>query len=308
MKVFPYLSLLCAIAALPAVAQSGAMQVRIAFQATLGGKAFACGEVYEGVGLKHSTVTPEDLRFYISNVRLLDTDGRETPVALDQDGIWQYQNLALLDFEDGTGGCRNGNSGIHREITGTVPQGSYTAIRFDLGVPFQLDHIDPLTAPSPLNMTAMLWSWQNGYKFVRTGVETARSATQAVTPAVGQATAGGATRREHRSSGFPVHLGSTACASAGGTAAPQQECVHPNRPTITLTDYDSASDVILFNLDHLFAGSDVSGHDDTKFAGCMSFESNDNCAPIMAALGLPFRDAPAPEQSVFELRKHRSKK
>jgi uncharacterized repeat protein (TIGR04052 family) len=304
MRVFSYLALLCAVGVLPTAAQSGAVHVRIAFQATLGGKTFACGDVYEGVGLRHSTVTPEDLRFFISNVRLLTSDGRETTVALDQDGIWQYRNLALLDFEDGTGGCRNGNSGIHREITGTVPQGAYSAIRFDLGVPFQLDHIDPLTAPSPLNMMAMLWSWQNGYKFVRAGVEFLRPAMPSVEPAADQPLANAAAKRDHRTGGFPVHLGSTACVSSGGTAAPQQECVHPNRPTVTLNNYNAAADVILFNLDHLLARSDVSGSADTKFAGCMSFESNDNCVPIMAAFGLAFRDAPASEQSVFELQKH----
>ncbi len=65
-------------------------------------------------------VVPADLRFFGSSVSLLTADGTAIPVSLDQGGVWQYQLLALIDLEDGTGACRNGNAALHAEISGTV--------------------------------------------------------------------------------------------------------------------------------------------------------------------------------------------
>jgi len=45
-------------------------------------------------------------------------------------------DLALLDFEDGTGGCVNGTPDVNDRVAGTVPEGHYTGLRFTLGVPF----------------------------------------------------------------------------------------------------------------------------------------------------------------------------
>ena len=87
--------------------------VHISFAGRFGEKPFACGQSYEGVGSKRSTVTPSDLRFFVSDVMLLGADGTAVPVTLEQDGIWQYKSLALIDLEDGTGGCRNGNTAMH---------------------------------------------------------------------------------------------------------------------------------------------------------------------------------------------------
>src|SRR5690606_39726454 len=66
---------------------------------------------------------------------------------------------------------------------------------------FALNHLDASTAPSPLNFTAMFWSWQSGYKFLR--VDTADDT-------------------------FRVHLGSTGCSSPG-PSRPPTSCSAPNR-------------------------------------------------------------------------------
>ena len=36
-----------------------------------------------------------------------------------------------------------------------------------LGVPFPLNHTDITTAPAPLDLTSMDWSWQSGRKFAK---------------------------------------------------------------------------------------------------------------------------------------------
>jgi len=283
---------------------SSPQRVEISFAGRLEGKPFACGAQYEGVGTKKSTVTPQDLRFFVSEVELVDANGKGVPVALDQDGIWQYKSAALIDLEDGTGACRNGNAATHAAVTGSVPDGHYTGLRFTVGVPFELNHGDTLSAPSPLNMTAMFWSWQGGYKFIRAEValvtnvaEAAKRSPRSAVQKAGVHT--DAPADPTRSSGFPVHLGSTGCASAAPSAAPPTECKHPNRVVVTLPEFDPAKEIVIFDLGKLLADSDVSTNAPNTAPGCMSAENDPDCVPIMRALGLPLRGSPAGTQEVF---------
>jgi len=277
-------------------------RVEISFAGRLAGKPFACGSQYEGVGIKKSTVTPQDLRFFVSDVELLDANGKAASVSLDQDGIWQYKNVALIDLEDGKGGCRNGNAAMHAAVTGNVAAGQYTGVRFTVGVPFELDHISPLSAPSPLNMTAMFWSWQGGYKFIRAEVALVPKPGEATEPPIDAAPSSHPEApgdRAMRSSGFPVHLGSTGCASASKTTGPAEECKNPNRVLVNLPAFNPAKDVVIFDVGRLLAGSDVTTNTPNTAPGCMSGENDPDCIPIMRALGLPFGNVLASEQAVF---------
>ena len=76
-------------------------------------------------------------------------------------------DTALLDFENATGGCVNGTPDVNDRVTGTAPAGHYTGLRFTLGVPFNKNHTDLTTQPSPLNLTALAWVWNAGRKFAR---------------------------------------------------------------------------------------------------------------------------------------------
>jgi len=308
MKVFAsYLFAFIVTSALstPMLAQSHSepqQQVTINFVGRLAGKPFACRSQYEGVGSKKSTVTPQDLRFFVSDVELIDANGKPVAVTLDQDGIWQYKNVALIDLEDGTGGCRNGNAAMHKTVTGNVPAGQYTGVRFTVGVPFELNHISPLSAPSPLNMTAMFWSWQGGYKFIRAEVALVPKPGEATKSFAETAPAGhpeAPGNRSMRSSGFPVHLGSTGCASATKTTAPADECKNPNRVLVNLPAFDPTKDVVIFDVGRLLASSDVTTNTPNTAPGCMSGENDPDCSPVMRALGLPFGNVSASEQAVF---------
>jgi len=290
-----------AIAAMAQEHSDAQQPVKITFAGRLAGTLVICGSQYEGIGSKKSTVTPQDLRFFVSNVELLDASGRAVPVTLDQDGIWQYKSLALIDLEDGKGGCRNGNAGTHAALTGSVPPGRYTGLRFTVGVPFDLNHINPLSAPSPLNMTAMFWSWQGGYKFIRAEVALAAIATNTTTPIVENADRAHAEAPgdRARSSGFPVHIGSTGCASASPTTEPAEECTNANRVVVNLPAFDLVKDMVIFDIGKLLAESDVTTNTPNTAPGCMSGENDTDCIPIMKALGLPFRNVPAGDQTVF---------
>jgi uncharacterized repeat protein (TIGR04052 family) len=276
-----------------ASAPGGAVPVTVRFAAEVSGRPFACGQRYEGVGQTRSTITPSDYRFYVSEVHLIDAGGRAVPVSLVQDRVWQLEDIALLDFEDGTGPCRNGTPATNTTVRGTAPAGSYVGLRFTLGVPFARNHGDPTTAPSPLNLTAMFWNWQGGYKFVKFDTATAgRPATSAAPDPRGGGSA----------SGFSVHLGSTVCASASRTEAPSS-CQNPNRVTVQLDRFDPARQVVVADIGAVLAGANVDVNAQGTSPGCMSFPNDPDCPPVMAALGLAYGGVPAPgPQRLFSAR------
>jgi uncharacterized repeat protein (TIGR04052 family) len=278
-------------------------KLHIAFAAQVAGKPFACDKIYDEIGLAKTSVKGSDLRFFVSAVELITSDGKAIPMQLDQDGIWQYKNLALLDFEDGTGSCSNGNVGMHKEVSGTIPSGDYVGLRFTLGVPFELDHIDASSAPSPLNTTAMFWSWQNGYKFLRAEVAPVTPSATSVPTDTGRTLSAGMQSR-HRSNGFAMHLGSTGCADASVTATPSVECAHPNRPVITFQTFNPDKDTVVFDLAKLLQGVDLTTSAPNEGPGCMSLPGRHACITPMRALGIPFGDAPATEQIVFSREVH----
>jgi uncharacterized repeat protein (TIGR04052 family) len=257
-------------------ASQGMQAVAIKFRAMVGQQPFTCGSSYEEIGVTHSKITPVDFRFFVHNIRLIDDKGNDVPVQLDQDGQWQADNLALLDFEDGTGPCSNGTTDIHDTVTGQVPAGSYRGIRFIVGVPFDKNHRDPTTQPSPLNISQMFWVWNVGYKFVRIDLRTT-----------------GLPR------GFFVHLGSTGCTPNNTVLTIPTSCVNPNRPEVTLEDFDPEHSVIAADLKALLNDSNVDANQSGTSAGCESSPSDGDCAPLFHNLGLPFGGVPSTGQTFF---------
>lgn len=260
--------------ALPALAQQ--VPVTLRFEASVGERPFSCTGKYEGIGTTRSTVSMTDFRFYVSNVRLVRGDGTEAPVTLDQDGLWQHENVALLDFEDGSAGCANGTPELRDLVEGTVPAGDYTGVRFDLGVPFALNHQEATVAPSPLNLTRLFWSWNAGYKFARIDLRT-----------TGQP------------QGWMIHLGSTGCEPAGSPSTVPVSCKHPNRAVVDLPAFRPGRDVIRFDLAALLAEANVDANQEQTARGCMSGRDDQDCTPLLRALGLT---DDAPTQRVFSVR------
>lgn len=248
--------------------------IELNFAATVGDVAAHCGESYAGVDESEATFQFTDFRFYVSNIRLQTADGAEVPLELDQDGMWQAEGVALLDFEDGSTSCsEGGNAALNGKITGTAPAGEYIGIIFDLGVPFELNHNDVTLAPSPLNVAAMWWNWQFGYKFVRIDLTTDAAEVEP---------------------GWFIHLGSTACDSPAGAISPLEQCANPNLATISLEDFDFEQDVIVADLGGLLTG--VALYDNTPMPpGCMSGTDDPDCATLFPNFGLSLPDGICPE-------------
>ena len=266
---------LSACSTLPSPPTSQAVELK--FAAQINGQPFACGQRYEGVGSTRSTITPSDFRMYVSEVKLVRQDGSTVPLQLTQDGVWQQQSVALLDFENGTGPCRNGTEATNTSVRGQVPAGEYTGVELTVGVPFAQNHQDPTVAPAPLNSTAMFWNWQGGYKFIK--FDTASSGISTDKPAA--PTAMGPVTR------YSVHLGSTACAGESKTQAPSA-CQNPNRMTVRFDGFDLRKNTVVADMGAVLAQANVDVNAKGTSPGCMSFPKDGDCPPVMQALGLAY--------------------
>ena len=248
--------------------RTAARDVTVTFAAATADGPVHCAETLPDIGVGPApTLRLDDFRFYVSEVTLLTGDGTEVPVVLTDDGVWQSQGVALLDFEDG---CAGGTPQTNDSIHGSAELPAGTAVEglcFTLGVPFALNHLDPVTQPSPLNASGMFWNWQGGYKFLRID-------------AVGDP--------DNRAVGFNVHLGSTGCTSAGATTPPGTECRHPNRPRVCLSPFDPDQDRVVARLDRLLEDTDVTVNTPDTAPGCMSANADPECIAILPKLGLDF--------------------
>ncbi|WP_416675948.1 MbnP family copper-binding protein [Egbenema bharatensis] len=273
--------------------------VTIQFQANVGDQPFSCDQSYT-IGTPASRVTPLDFRFYVSEVALIDAEGNTVPLTLEQDRRWQYENVALLDFEDKSGGCANGTVEMNDRIIGTVPAGDYTGLQFTVGVPFELNHADATLAASPLNLTSLWWNWQSGYKFARIDLSL-QNQTGMLPEAVKHEGSYDSPHGEEQSSqAFFIHLGSTGCESAEGNQSPSS-CSNPNRATVTLPEFDPNQNVVVADLAVLVANTDLSSNQPDTAPGCMSAPNDSDCVGIMNALGLPVNGAAAPQQTFLRV-------
>lgn len=245
--------------------------VQILFKATLAGQAFECGKLYTKVGNPHQTITPTDWRMFISDISLLDAQGQWIPLQLRPDGVWQNSQIALLDFENGKGACRNGTTGLNPTAKGHAPAKTYNGIKFTIGVPFIQNHGDPTTATSPLSNTAMFWNWQGGYKFIKFDALTASE---------------NITASSNQRSAFAFHLGSTQCTSTAQTQPPSKTCQKPNLIQVELLGQDPLSTPVVFDMAALLRDTDVANNTPHTPPGCMSTASDPDCTEIFRQLNL----------------------
>lgn len=247
--------LLLLAAALAGCSQPGGERVEIAFAATVAGKPFACAAADDAF-------TGEELRLYVHDVELVDAAGRSVPVALDADGVWQDGSVALLDFEDGSASCRDGTAAVRTKVVGTAPAGTWTGLRFRIGVPFAANHGDPAVADPPLNLGRMNWGWRAGYKFIR---------FEGRTPAGRKVN---------------LHLGSTGCE---GTIGDIRSCARPNRAAVALDGFAPATDTVVLDLDPVVAALSRAGGD----GACMAEPDDPDCLALFPVFGLDASGAAA---------------
>lgn len=136
---------------------------------------------------------------------------------------WQTKKTALLKFHDLCGEKKAGNDRLRLDASEELMKLA-TNLRVTVGLPFDENHADPESQPSPLNDNSMFASRQSGHLFIRLDLENAES--------------------QHR---FSYHLGSVGCESPAETHPPQSACDFTNRVEMILptTQLDTELDLAL---------------------------------------------------------------
>ncbi len=250
------------------------MTVKLSFAAVAGTTPVSCASPITGLGTGNTTAALQDLRFYISNVRLTRKNKTSVPLTLGKNTAYNLtkggNRVSLIDLENGAGSCTEGDAKINATITGTVPEGEYVGVKMYMGVPFVLNHTDITAAPAPLDLAAMNWSWQSGRKFNKIEV---------IDPA-------GATGT-WASKAFFVHLGSTGCVGNPATGA-TASCSHSNRMAIRLAKFDPKTQKIALDLKALLAGNDITVNK-AGAPGCMSGATDPECGGVFGAMKIDWK-------------------
>lgn len=208
-------------------------------------------------------IAVRNLQFYVHDVVLVGGDGNDYVFRHAASPPWQTEEIALIDL---AGADDHGNT-VLRGYPAGRPVAGFTGIRFVVGVPFELNHADPLTAAPPLNRTDLLWTWQTGYKFLR--VELAEDGRE-----------------------WAFHLGATGCASASAVRPPSAECAEPNRMTVEIRGVDPVRDGVEFQLGEL-----VQAMRAADYEVCVgNYTQTPACAEAFARTGL---DAGSGAQRLF---------
>lgn len=262
-------ALLLGLAALATAPQNLALR----FEAVSGSQSVSCTSSFTGnlggsVGTR--TMNLNDLRFYVSNIRLLSGE-TEIPVTIPSDGVWQTTGAALVDLEDGSNGCATtGTTATNNTVNVVAPTGvSATGVVFDLGLPDSLNQLENGTAPSPLNLNALYWSWAIGYKFTRIEFTDAGAAFKT-----------------------QIHLGALEC---GGDIS-QNSCAKPYRSSVRLTQssgFNPATTSIALDFETMLASFDAfTGTrrgcmpEQPPAAGSATAEETANCPNLLGNFGL----------------------
>lgn len=248
--------------------------VAIEFAAYAASTPVRCNQLVAGLGSGPVAAQVKDFRFYISNVKLVRADGSKASVTLGANDDWNHtagaNAITLIDLEDATGSCVGGTAATNTTLRGTVPAGQYVGVEMTMGVPFPLNHTDTVTAPRPLDIQAMAWSWQSGRKFAKIEVTDPDGAAGTWTAKT-----------------FNFHLGSTGCTGnpANGETV---NCLAPNRMDFALAAFNPATQKIAVDLVALLAGNNITVNQ-AGAAGCMSGGTDPECLKVFESLAIDWK-------------------
>ncbi|AOW76769.1 hypothetical protein A3Q34_07835 [Colwellia sp. PAMC 20917] len=193
----------------------------------------------------------QQLQFFIHDVEVNTKKNGWQPWSMTTNAH-QAENVALL----GEVCNEEGEQDYWQlELTPLNEASVITDIRFTLGVPFALNHLNPLTQPSPLNEASMFWGWQGGHKFMR---------AELASP----------------DDDWLFHLGSTGCKALSPVRSPKSECLYPNRVVVSLP-FTSLITTIEFDLSALITDITL-----TRANSCQSSVDEESCKVLFKNLGI----------------------
>lgn len=191
----------------------------------------------------------DQFHLYVHGVEFTEANEKWRALELSEN-TYQHQQVVLLGMD-----CANDDQGywqLETEKPETIA--AFNKLRFTVGVPFQLNHQNPLTQSSPLNVPNMFWVWQTGHKFIR--LEMAA-----------------------KYDSWLFHLGSTGCQSVSALRSPQSPCRYPNTAQMELAA--NKDGYWLLDITPWLADVNV-----TKASSCQSGHDDDSCRQLFDNLSI----------------------
>lgn len=224
----------------------------------------------------------EALAFYIFNPTFILENGQQVEAHLDASKAWQSDDVSLIRLHcPQPQGCGH-NLVLQRALTQSV-----AGVSFSVGVPFELNHANPLTLEPPLNNDSMFWVWQQGHKFLRVDLRLTQNALTLAAQNEGA---------RLRTLGGAFHLGSTGCSAPSIMRAPTHACSHPNILRYSFPRFNPAEQVLRVRLS-TFLPSALQSQAAEKYTDASAerlrwpncsgnYWQNVFCAEVMEQLGL----------------------
>lgn len=188
------------------------------------------------------------LFIYLSEFEYLNDKGQWQQLTL-KDNAYQHAEVALVGYT-----CEDLTEKNWQLAFEPIENANKNLkLRATIGVPFDLNHQNPLTQTSPLNDSNMFWVWQTGHKFIRLELAT-------------------------QDDFWVFHLGSTGCSSASALRAPNAQCRYSNRASI---EFEVLNNNVELDLANWLEGITVT--DDNS---CQSDLNNPTCQQLFQNLAI----------------------
>jgi len=143
---------------------SVANNVTLEFQNTFKDKIIVLGDANSTSATTNTSVEGQahhfsELKYVISNIRLIKTDGTEIPYNVN-------------DLDKGATVINQSKTSSLSYTLSTIPSGDYKQIKFGLGIRADLNTLDQVRFPkfyeaAGANDTKMHWEWGTGYRFTK---------------------------------------------------------------------------------------------------------------------------------------------
>lgn len=175
----------------------------------------------------------EHSKLYLSDFR--DQNGQALKL---ENSKWQTDNIVLISIEQKDcwrGGEMPGNHQIR--FSKDVDLNKVDSLHFVLGVPMDPVSQNPLTQPSPLNLSSMFWTVHSGHKFARIELSSV-------------------------SDTWAFHLGGVDCADNQSPALP---CYQASLLEFDLPRPGGTADTLVFHIDRLLKGIELNNANSCTF-------------------------------------------
>jgi len=182
------------------------IEQKIEFQVFFQGSPASCQE------LETAGINITDFRMFLDQLKFFSSRA-----AIAQHSTSQIQYLDFIQ-----GGCSDQNLVQSLSILESKNIQA-TDVFFQIGVPNQLNHQNPVKAETPLNISTMHWQWLSGYKFLRLEFQKGKRLNR-------------------------FHLGSWGCS---GKLPNDVLCKQPNLIPILLKDFNLDTSVVEVHVDVL---------------------------------------------------------